>query len=143
MFSLCISTTDMLEPHRHPEAASMGYVMNGIARITILSPNVNHQLNTFELKPDDVYFVPRAYPHYIENTGDKEVKILIFFDKSIVGSIGYQGSFSAYSTEVLAATFQWSKKVSSKFGAYEFLVFSEILALNSNPSIFDYASRDS
>jgi hypothetical protein len=34
-------------------------------------------------------------------------------------------------------------EVSSKLGAYEFLVFSEILALNSNPSIFDYASRDS
>jgi hypothetical protein len=37
----------------------------------------------------------------------------------------------------------WSREMSSKFGAYEFLVFSEILALNSNPSIFDYASRDS
>ena len=37
----------------------------------------------------------------------------------------------------------WSSEVSSKFGAYQFLVFGEILAVNSNPSIFDYAGRDS
>ncbi len=55
-----------------------------------------------------MYFVPRAYPHYIENIGTVEVKILIFYDQSIAGDIGFTGSFSAYSREVLAATLKCS-----------------------------------
>ncbi|CAF0730684.1 unnamed protein product [Adineta steineri] len=60
---LCISRTSMREPHWHPETAEMGYVIDGYARLTILAPNSSYRLNTFELKNDDVYFVPRAYPH--------------------------------------------------------------------------------
>jgi len=106
MFSLRISTTGMREPHWHPETAEMGYVVHGHARMTILSPDGG--LDTYTLKPDDVYFIPRAYPHHIENIGKQEVKILVFFDQPISGDIGFTGSFSAYSREVLAATFQCS-----------------------------------
>ncbi len=35
-----------------------------------------------------------------------------------------------------------SKKVSSKFGVYKFLVFSEILGHNFNPPILNYTNRD-
>ncbi|CAF3786284.1 unnamed protein product [Adineta steineri] len=103
---LCISRTSMREPHSHPETAEMGYAIDGYARLTILAPNSSHRLNTFELKNDDVYFVPRAYPHYIENMGDVEVKILLFFDQAIINELSYQSSFLAYSREVLAASFK-------------------------------------
>ncbi len=109
MFSLLISTNGMREPHWHPETAEMGYVVHGHARMTILSPGGDdHRLDTYKLKPGDVYFVPRAYPHHIENIGNQEVKILVFFDQPISGDIGYTGSFSSYSKEVLAATLQCS-----------------------------------
>jgi hypothetical protein len=36
----------------------------------------------------------------------------------------------------------WSKKVSSKFGVYKFLVFSEILGHNFNPPILNCTDRD-
>jgi len=108
MFSLRISTTGMREPHWHPETAEMGYVVHGHARMTILSPDGENRLDTYKLKPGDVYFVPRAYPHHIENIGNEEVKFLVFFDQPIAGDIGYTGSFSAYSREVLAATLQCS-----------------------------------
>ncbi|CAF4343721.1 unnamed protein product, partial [Adineta steineri] len=104
---LCISRTSMREPHWHPETAEMGYVIDGDARLTILAPYSSHRLNTLELKNDDVYFVPRAYPHYIGNMGDVEVKILLFFDQAIVYDISYQSSFLAYSREVLAASFKY------------------------------------
>ncbi|CAF3774412.1 unnamed protein product, partial [Adineta steineri] len=97
----------MREPHWHPETAEMGYVIDGDARLTILAPYSSHRLNTLELKNDDVYFVPRAYPHYIGNMGDVEVKILLFFDQAIVYDISYQSSFLAYSREVLAASFKY------------------------------------
>ncbi|CAF1019641.1 unnamed protein product [Adineta steineri] len=96
----------MREPHWHPKTTEMGYVIDVYARLTILAPNSSHRLNTFELKKDDVYFVPRAYPHYTENMGDVEVKILLFFDQAIVNDISYQSSFLAYSREVLTASFK-------------------------------------
>jgi len=83
MFSLRISTTGMCEPHWHPETAEMGYIVAGDARITILLPNADHRLYTSKLKADDVYFIPRAYPYNIENIGNGELKILIFFDQAI------------------------------------------------------------
>ncbi len=47
--------------------------------MTILSPDGVNSLDTYKLKPGDVYFVPRAYPHHIENIGQTEVIILVFF----------------------------------------------------------------
>jgi oxalate decarboxylase len=109
MFSLRISTIGMREPHWHPETAEMGYVVHGHARMTILSPNGgNDQLDTYQLKPNDVYFIPRAYPHHIENIGNEEVQILVFFDQPVSGDIGYTGSYSSYSKTVLAAALQCS-----------------------------------
>jgi len=106
MISLRITTTGMREPHWHPKTAEMGYVVNGHARMTILSPDGNNRLDTYTLKSGDVYFIPPAYPHHIENIGNDEMHFLVFFDQSNNGDIGFTGSVSAYSPEVLAATFQ-------------------------------------
>jgi oxalate decarboxylase len=106
MFSLRIATTGMREPHWHPETAEMGYVVKGKARMTILSPGANKSLDTYKLKPGDVYFLPRGYPHHIEAIGSEDVLFLVFFDQPVPGDIGFTGTFSAYSKEVLAATFQ-------------------------------------
>ncbi|CAF3162507.1 unnamed protein product [Rotaria sp. Silwood2] len=109
MSSLCISRESIREPHWRPEAAEIGFVVNGYARISILLPNDDHQLHTFSLQ-NDVYFIPPGYPHYIENIGDKDLKIVMFFDQSNADDIGYKGGFLAYSREVLSATFQCDSK---------------------------------
>lgn len=102
MYSLRITDVGMREPHWHPETAEMGYVNRGYARMTILDPDGT--TDTYELEPGDVYFVPRAYPHHIENIGDGEFHFLVFFDQPTPGDIGYRASASAFSREVLAAT---------------------------------------
>jgi oxalate decarboxylase/phosphoglucose isomerase-like protein (cupin superfamily) len=53
-----------------------------------------------------IFYSAPAYPHYIENIGDKDLKIFMFFDQSNADDIGYKGGFWAYSREVLSATFQ-------------------------------------
>lgn len=50
-------------------------------------------------------FIPRAYPHHIEVVGSDDIHFLIFFDQPTPGDIGYRAAASAYSREVLAATF--------------------------------------
>ena len=103
MYSLTIAEDGMREPHWHPITAEMGYVHKGRARMSILDPDGS--VDTYVLKPGDVYFIPRAYPHQIEVIGDDEIHFLIFFDQPTPGDIGYRASISAFSRPVLAATF--------------------------------------
>ncbi len=103
MYSLRVSEDGMREPHWHPVTAEMGYVQHGDARMTIMNPDGT--LDTWNMTAGDMYFIPRAYPHHIENIGSDEWHFLIFFDQPFPADIGYRASASAYSREVLAAAF--------------------------------------
>lgn len=103
MYSLRVRDTGMREPHWHPVTAEMGYVAQGHARMRVLDPA--GVLDEYLLAPGDVYFVPRAYPHHIENIGEGDIHFLIFFDQPTPGDVGYRATASAFSREVLAAGF--------------------------------------
>lgn len=102
MFSLRLEGTGMREPHWHPQTAEMGYVLQGRARMTILSPGAS--VDTYELEPGDMYFIPKAYPHHIENLDGGEVRFLIFFDQATPEDIGYTGGIAAYPRRIVAPT---------------------------------------
>ncbi len=101
MFSVRITDQGMREPHWHPRTSEMGYVLAGNGRMTVLDPN--GASDTFSITPGDVYFIPKAYPHHIENTGAGALHILIFFDQSNPGDIGYRSVASSYSRDIIAA----------------------------------------
>lgn len=103
MYSLRLTDSGMREPHWHPNTAEMGYVKAGRGRMTVLDPDGTS--DTYELEPGDTYFIPRAYPHHIENIGGEEMHFLIFFDQPMPQDIGFRASGSAVSREVLASTF--------------------------------------
>lgn len=103
MYSLRVTESGMREPHWHPVTAEMGYVQHGDARMTIMNPDGT--LDTWNLTTGDMYFIPRAYPHHIENIGADDWHFLIFFDQPFPADIGFKASASAYSREVLAAAF--------------------------------------
>ena len=50
MYSLKLDRGGIREPHWHPNAAELDYVINGRARMTIFSPGGN--IDTFEVGPD-------------------------------------------------------------------------------------------
>ncbi|MDA2920114.1 cupin domain-containing protein [Desulfobacterota bacterium AH_259_B03_O07] len=103
MYSLRITDKGMREPHWHPITAEMGYVNKGKARMTVLSPDGD--VDTYELKKGDVYFIPKAYPHHIENIDKGDLHFLVFFDQNTPGDIGFSAGVRAYSNDVLGATF--------------------------------------
>ena len=103
MYSLRIREDGMREPHWHPSTAEMGYVHSGKSRMTIMNPDGS--LDTWYLNQGDVYFIPRAYPHHIEVFDAPDLHFAIFFDQPTPGDIGFRASASAYTREVLAATF--------------------------------------
>lgn len=103
MYSLRVREDGMREPHWHPITAELGYVHRGSARMTVMGPE--GKVDTWYLKQGDVYFIPRAYPHHIEVVGSDDIHFLVFFDQPMPGDIGFRASVSAYSRQVLAATF--------------------------------------
>ncbi|MFC6081118.1 cupin domain-containing protein [Sphaerisporangium aureirubrum] len=108
MYSLRIRESGMREPHWHPVTGEMGYVEKGHARMRVLDPD--NTLDEYLLGPGDVYFVPRAFPHHIEVIGDEDIHFLIFFDQSMPGDIGYRATATAFSREVLAASFNMPER---------------------------------
>jgi len=102
MFSLRIKGTGMREPHWHPETAEMGYVINGRARMTVRGPTTS--VETYMLEAGDMYFIPRAYPHHIENLGNDVTHFLVFFDQATGGDIGYTGGLSAFPSRIVVPT---------------------------------------
>jgi oxalate decarboxylase len=101
MFSVRINEIGLREPHWHPETAEMGYVIERTGQMTVLDPDGS--ADTYSIRPGDVYFVPPAYPHHIENTGTGTLHILIFFSRSAPQDIGYRAAAAGYSRDVMAA----------------------------------------
>lgn len=105
MFSLRLGGDGMREPHWHPGTAELGYVLAGRSRLTIKSPSDDPgSVDTFEIGPGDMYFIPKAYPHHIENLGSDELHFLIFFDRAIGEDIGYTGGIPAFPRRIVAPT---------------------------------------
>ena len=113
MYSLTIGGTGMREPHWHPVTAELGYVHRGHGRMTVLSPDGS--LETYELRPGQAYFIPRAYPHHIEALEDDGIHFLILFDQPTPGDIGYRATASAFSREVLSAAFGVPERALPRF----------------------------
>lgn len=103
MYAIHISRQGMREIHWHPDTAEMGYVREGRGRMTIVSPGGS--LDTFEMSAGDAYFVPRSYPHHIEDIGSDELQLLVFFDQNMPGDIGMSTAVGAFSRDVIAAAF--------------------------------------
>ncbi len=106
MYSLRLQGIGMREPHWHPETAELGYVHTGHARMTVQSPGGSAE--TYELTAGDIYFIPRAYPHHIENLRDDEMRFLIFFDTPDVQDIGFTGAIPAFPGRIIGPTLSLS-----------------------------------
>jgi oxalate decarboxylase len=128
MYSLRVAEEGMREPHWHPSTVEMGYVHKGKARILIMDPDGS--VDTYYLQPGDVYFVPAAYPHQIEYIGDEEIHFVIFFDQPMPQDVGYRTSATAFSKEVLAATFEVA---ADKLPTFPMTVTDPLIVGRKNP----------
>jgi oxalate decarboxylase len=128
MYLVTIATKGMREPHWHPETAEMGYVITGEARMTVLDPNGT--ADTYVVRPGDAYFIPRAYPHHIENIGDGPLKMAIFFDTALPGDIGYRTLINIFPVDIVAAAFGMT---AGSLPAFPFTASDPLLVPRSNP----------
>jgi len=106
LFSLRITEKGMREPHWHPETAELGYVASGKGKMSLLSSS--GKAESYEMNAGDLYFIPKAYPHHIENLQSSDLHLLIFFTQSMPQDIGFTGSVKSFSNEILSAVFHTS-----------------------------------
>ena len=116
LYSLQLTGKGMREPHWHPQTAELGYVTKGKGRMSILSPS--GKINTYKMEEGDIYFIPKAYPHHIENLQSSELDILIFFDQPMPQDIGFTGSVKSFSDEVLSGTMRCKKEIFQNLPTY-------------------------
>lgn len=101
------------EPHWHPYAWEMNFVLQGRVRWTFVGPN-SAQDGPFEAGKGDMIFAPQGHFHYFENASDTEdLLVLIVFNAPSMepdDDIGLVQSFKAMPADVLAAVFGGSIK---------------------------------
>jgi len=116
LYSLQLTGTGMREPHWHPETAELGFVQKGKGRMSILSPDGS--LDTYEMNEGDIYFIPKAYPHHIENLGTTPLHLLIFFDQAMPEDIGFTASVKSASNDTMGAVMNISPTFFEKLPTY-------------------------
>jgi oxalate decarboxylase len=67
----------MRELHWHPNADEWQYHISGQSRMTVFGKGGAAQ--TFDYQAGDVGYIPRALPHYVENTGTTTMRFLEMF----------------------------------------------------------------
>jgi oxalate decarboxylase len=70
----------MRELHWHPNADEWQYYISGKGRMTVFA--TGGRARTVDFQTGDVGYVLKTLPHYIENTGDKDLTFLEMFKSS-------------------------------------------------------------
>jgi len=104
LYSLRLEPKGIREPHWHPNAHELNYVIQGKVRILLLSPD--GKVDDFEMTEGDISFMPRGYFHYIENLDPGVTRMVVFFNHVFPSDIGLSGCLGAYPNELLAQLFK-------------------------------------
>jgi oxalate decarboxylase len=74
----------MRELHWHPNTDEWQYYISGHGRMSVFAPG---KARTFDYQAGDVGYVPFAFGHYVENTGDEPLRFLEMFRSSYFADI--------------------------------------------------------
>lgn len=77
MAEVTVNPGAMRELHWHPTQDEWSFFIEGTGRMTLFASS--GIANTFNYEPGDVGYVPAAYGHYVENTGNTTLKYLEIF----------------------------------------------------------------
>ncbi|MFC4560516.1 cupin domain-containing protein [Nocardiopsis mangrovi] len=95
------------EPHWHPSAWEVNYVISGTVRWVFVGPAGTQ--DAFEAGAGDVVFAPQGHFHYFENaSATDDLDVLIVFNSSATepdDDIGIVHALSAIPRDVLASVF--------------------------------------
>ncbi|MGI9255152.1 MAG: cupin domain-containing protein, partial [Thermomicrobiales bacterium] len=88
------------EPHWHPDAAEWIYVLQGSLRLTIFASQGHVRSEEFGV--GDVGYVPEGLGHFLENTGEDELRLLLGFNTGNYQQISLSGWLGANPRQLVA-----------------------------------------
>jgi oxalate decarboxylase len=91
------------ELHWHLNAHELNYVLSGQGRMGIFSTDGTG--STFDLQPGSITFVPEGYTHYIQNTGDDDLHIILAFTHEQPETTDLSLALPSFPQHLLAQTF--------------------------------------
>lgn len=104
----------MRELHWHPNGDEWQYYISGKARMTVFAAAGNAA--TFDYQAGDVGYVPRAMPHYVENTGDTTMRFLELFRSDRFEDISLRSWLALTPHELVRAHLRIDESVLTKIG---------------------------
>ena len=110
---LVIKPGGMRELHWHPNAAEWQFYVRGNGRMTVFGSHGRARTDTFGA--GDVGYVPQGYGHYIENTGDRDLEIVLVLNNAIYQSISITAWMAATPDLLLATNFRVPESVFAAF----------------------------
>jgi oxalate decarboxylase len=100
---LTIRPGGMRELHWHPNAAEWQYYLKGKGRMTVFGSGGRARTDAFAA--GDVGYVPQGYGHYIENTGEEDLVVLLALNNGTYQSVSITAWFAGTPVETLATNF--------------------------------------
>ena len=91
------------ELHWHPNADEWQYVISGSGRLSLFGSH--GRVRTMDYDRGKVAFVKQGYGHYIENTGNEEMKLLILFNSPYYQEITLSAWLAANPVQLVADHF--------------------------------------
>ncbi|WP_328608006.1 cupin domain-containing protein [Amycolatopsis sp. NBC_00345] len=101
----------MREPHWHPTAWELNYIISGTADWSILGthPDGSYHNDVFTAGQGDLVFAPQGFFHYFANSSTTEsLDVLVIFNTSASepnDDIGIVGTLNSIPREILASAF--------------------------------------
>ncbi|KAI0787802.1 oxalate decarboxylase [Fomes fomentarius] len=102
----------MREMHWHPTEDEWTYFIEGNARITLFASTGNAR--TFDYQGGDIAYVPTAYGHYIENTGNTTLRFLEILKTDVFTDISLNQWLALTPPELVKAHLQLSDETISQ-----------------------------
>ena len=99
--------------HWHPNADEWQYLIDGQVSVTLFGSHGRFRVETLE--KGDVAYIPQGYGHSIENTGDRQARILIGLNAGTYESIDLSQWIAGNPADVLATNFGQPQEVFRKF----------------------------
>lgn len=96
------------ELHWHPNANEWQYYISGKGRMTVFSSHGHAETEDFSVT--DVGYVPQGFGHYIENTGDEDLKVLVVLDNGVYEDISLSDWIAKTPTYLLAQNFNTNEE---------------------------------
>ncbi len=89
------------ELHWHPNADEWQYFISGQGRMTVFA--TGGRARTMDFQAGDVGYVQKTLPHYVENTGDTDLKFLEMFKSSYYQDLALSEWLTHTPPELVAA----------------------------------------